>query len=115
MVKQLLFIVLNKTMILNRLLADLSENGIKGATVISSIGMAGALASAEENMSFSPFKMLFENVGEENKTIFMVIDEEKIYVVRNILTNLVGDLSKPNTAFMFAVPITFVDGITCIN
>jgi len=94
---------------------NLNENGIKGATVINSAGMAGTLASAEEEMSFSPFKMMFSSISEENKTILMVIDEEQIPIVQKIIVELVGDLSNPNTAFMFAVPTTFVDGITCMK
>ncbi|WP_206457955.1 hypothetical protein [Anaerovorax sp. IOR16] len=115
MKKQLLFLVLNKIGVLNKLLMDLNTNGIKGATVMNSVGMAGALASAEEGMSFAPFKMMFSGIAEDNKTILMVIDEDQIPIVQKVITELVGDLSNPNTAFMFAVPITFVDGITCMK
>lgn len=112
MKKQLLFVVLNKTKVLNKLLCTLNNNGIKGATVITTSGMACALASAEETMSFSPFKMMSSGVSEHNKTILMVVDEEQIPIVRQIVSDMVGGLSKPNSAFMFAVPTTFVDGIT---
>lgn len=115
MSKQLLFVVLSKTKVLCKLLGTLNDNGVKGATVITSTGMASALASAEDTMSFSPFKMMASSLGEHNKTILMVVDEEKIPVVRKIVSDMVGGLDKPNTAFMFAVPITFVDGITQIE
>lgn len=115
MKKQLMFLILNKTGVLSKLLYNLDESGIKGATVINSVGMAGVLATLEENMSFSPFKMMYSDEGNDNKTILMVIDEQQIPIVKKVVVELVGDLSKPNTAFMFAVPITYVEGTTCVE
>lgn len=115
MEKELLILILNKTNVLNKLLRNISDHGIKGATVINSYGMASVLASQEENISFSPFRMLFSNISEENKTIFMVLNKEQVDIVRKLTIDLVGDLKNPNTAFIFTVPVSFVDGITCIE
>lgn len=113
--KQLLFLVLNKTHVLDRLLDRLNEAGIKGATVINSCGMAHALASREDSHIISSIRMLFSAEREENKTIFMIVNEKELEAARRVVHEVVGDLSKPNTAIMFSVPIGFTEGLTHID
>lgn len=114
MSKQLLVIVLNKIEVMNELLDDLYNNGIKGATILNSHGMAQTLAHLDEPSAISSFRAFFANKTDENKTILMVLEQEQIQSVKNIVVNLVGDLSQPNTAFLFAVPVVYVEGITVI-
>lgn len=108
---KLLLIVLNKTEKLDELLEELIERGIKGATIFNSIGMARELGKNIENYPiFGTLRYLHDSDREESKTIFMVIKDEQVEIVKNILTEVVGDLSQPDTAVMFTLPVLSAEG-----
>ncbi len=110
--EKLLILVLNKIDTLDALLLRLNEAGVHGATVINSTGMAHALASHEENLTISSFRAFFAHSREENRTVFMVLSEEKIAVARSVIREVVGDLSLPNTGILFSLPVDFFEGLT---
>ena len=107
----LVVIILNKFECLEELLVRFAEGGISGATVIESTGMARVLGGKDDLRIFGSLRMMFSPVREENRTIFTVLPEEKIPAVKQIVTDVVGDLSKPDTGIMFAVPVSFTEGI----
>ncbi|MEG1887842.1 MAG: hypothetical protein RR177_06890 [Oscillospiraceae bacterium] len=109
---QAMFFVLNKTEVLDRLLLELSEAGIRGATVINSTGMAHSIASREDSPAISTFRAFFLSDREDNKTIFMILDENEAQIARKVINCVVGDLSKPDTGILFSIPTLFVDGIS---
>jgi hypothetical protein len=108
---ELLVIVLNQTEFLTEILRGFVDAGIKGATVIDSAGMGHIVAD------HFPFFASFADLGgsQENhsKTIFTVVNscDEKDNAV-NVVEEVLGDISKPDTAFMFSLPVNFVKGIT---
>ena len=110
--KQVLFFVLEKTEVLDELLISLNDAGIHGATVINSTGMAQTLASREDDYSFGTFRDFFRSDRVENKTIFTIIDEQKIPVAKKVINEVVGDLNKPYKGILFAFPVSFVEGIS---
>ena len=107
-----LCIVLNKVEVLDRLLNELNDAGIKGATVIHSTGMGHMLTSMEDSHIISAMRAFLQSSGEENRTIFAVLPADRIATAREVLTRVVGDLSQPNTAIMFGMPTVFNEGIT---
>lgn len=109
---QVLFLVINKIESVDPLLDEFYRCGVKGATVINSTGMAHALASMEDSHIISSLRAFFAREREENKTIFMVADDETVSVVRSVVERVIGDLSLPNTGIIFSVPLLFADGIT---
>ena len=46
-----------------------------------------------------------------SKTMFTLIEEDKIDVLRKIINEKTGGLNKPDTGIAFAVPTTFVEGL----
>lgn len=108
---QVLILVINKIEAVDALLDEFYRAGVKGATVINSTGMAHALAGMEDSHIISSLRAFFSREREENKTIFMVADDETVKVVRSVVTRVIGDLSLPNTGIMFSVPILFAEGI----
>lgn len=107
---ELLVIVLNETEHLTDILDGFIKYDIKGATIIDSAGMGHLMAS--HIPLFFQFAQL-ERASENNsKTIFTVInsDDEKEKILK-VLDSILGDISKPNTAFVFSVPVNFVKGI----
>ncbi|MGL4345005.1 MAG: P-II family nitrogen regulator [Cellulosilyticaceae bacterium] len=109
---KLLVLILNKVEALDDVLSGLADNGIKGATIIDSTGMARALAHTDGEYSFlGSLRAILDPDREQNKTILMVLEESQISVVKRVLHETIGGLSGPDTGIMFAVPIDFVQGL----
>ena len=75
---KLLFIVLNKTECLEALLKEFGDKDISGATIIDSKGMIQELSDREDFMLIGSLRSLLNPTHKENKTIFMVTDDEKV-------------------------------------
>ncbi len=106
-----IIVVLNKTDLLDELLTDFVAKDIRGATVIDSSGMGHLIAN-----QFPMFSM-FAEVGAEkegnSKTIFTISDDENDrHLILQSLEEVVGDLSAPDTAILFTLPVNFSAGIT---
>ena len=108
--KALLVVVLNRIELLDKLLTALNDGGIRGATVLNSIGMAHELASLEDNYVISSLRAMFASGHRENRTIFMVIDNARITTATQIIDGVI-DLRKPDTGILFAIPVLFAAGI----
>lgn len=107
---KLMVIILNKTDALEYLLEGLSAAGIGGATIIPSSGMAMTLSKMNSSFLSSSIRSMFSGEEDDNKTIFSVINDDQLDIVRRVVYNTVGDLSQPNTGIMFTVPLDFVEG-----
>lgn len=112
MFNQVLVTVLNKVELLDKLLNEFEETGVSGATVISSIGMAHALAESEESHFISSFRAFFDVGHSESKTIFIVCSDEMAEKAKEAVRKIVGDLSTPDSAIMFSVPLLYIEGIS---
>lgn len=108
--KALLIVVLNKLELLDKMLTALNDAGIRGATVLNSIGMAHELAGMEDNYVISSLRAMFASDHRENRTIFMVIDQDRITTATQVIDEVI-DLQKPDTGIIFAVPVLFAAGI----
>ncbi len=112
MFNQVLVTVLNKIELLDKLLKEFETVGVSGATVVSSIGMAHELAGHEESHFISSFRALFDVSHSESKTIFIACSEEMAEKAKDAVRRVVGDLSEPDSAIMFSVPLLFIEGIS---
>jgi len=109
---QLLLIVLNKIEKLDDLLEKLIEKGISGATILNSTGMVRQLAKHSEDYPiFGVLSYLIDLDREENKTIFMALKDEQVEQVKEVVRQVIGDLSQPDTAVLFTLPILSVEGV----
>ena len=109
---KLLVFILNNTDKLDELMLELSEAGIHGATIIESTGMAQVLThSGEDDPLIGYLRSIMDPTKDNNKTILFVADEEEIVTIREVIKNLIGDLSQPQTGILFTIPIDFIDGI----
>lgn len=109
---KLLVLVLNKVDKLDYLLKELVELDIYGATIIDSKGMARQLHDDLDDLPlFGSIKMLINENHPYNKTIFMVLREDKVKAVVDCVNKVIGDLSKPNVGIMFTLPIDYVEGV----
>ncbi len=109
---QFLIMVLNKVDKLDTFLGKLMEHNISGATILNSTGMVHELAKHSEDFPiFGTLRQLINLDREESKTIFMVLKDEKIEKVKEIAREVIGDLSKPDTAIIFTLPVTSTEGV----
>ncbi|CRZ33407.1 hypothetical protein DFR55_11931 [Herbinix hemicellulosilytica] len=111
---RLFFYVLNKTEYLDTLLDEFAHNGINGATIIESTGMAKILSSKydEDELPFLASLRNFLNPERENSyVIFMIIEDEQLNKVVDIIENIVGDLTQDNNGVVFSFPIDYAKGI----
>ncbi len=111
---ELMIIVLNKTDKLDTFLETLLERRICGATILESIGMVHELSKKSEDYPiFGTLNFLVDTDRQQSKTIFIALSKSQIEEVRQILRDVVGDLSKPDTAIVITVPISSTEGIIC--
>ncbi len=110
---QLLVVVLNKVEKLDDLLLELSDNGIRGGTIIDTMGMVKTLANDHSEIPlFGSLKSLLNEDRPINKTIFMVLPDEKIPVAMSCVRRIVPDLDKRNEGIMFTLPVNKAEGLT---
>lgn len=109
---KLVVFVLNNTDKLDELMVELSEAGIRGATIIESSGMAQVLThSGEDDPLIGYLRSIIDPAKDNNKTILFVSEEEEISTIREVIKKVVGDLSEPQTGILFTIPVDFTDGI----
>ncbi len=110
---QLLVVVLNKVEKLDDLLLELSDNGIRGGTIIDTMGMIKTLANDHSEIPlFGSLKSLLNEDRPINKTIFMVLPDEKIPIAMSCVRRIVPDLDKKNKGIMFTLPVIKAEGLT---
>ena len=104
-------IVLNKTDCLEELLRRFAENGIKGATILDSTGMAHALSEEEDLRFMASLRLILDPERETSKTIFMVAEDEQIKLISKLVNEVTGGLGQPDTGIMFCTPIVYAEGM----
>jgi nitrogen regulatory protein PII len=106
---QLLVAVINDPLKIDEILTGLLELGVRGATVIASEGMGMRLA--QDIPLFARLQIPIARARPENRTIFSVVDEERVDAVMALLQRVCGDLSRPGTGIAFTVPIDRLVGL----
>ncbi len=110
---KLLVLILNDESKVDEVLLLFSELGVKGATVMDSVGMGSILGI--KIPFFGKNNDLVQIDKPDNKTIFSVIDNETLLnKVINSVKNKIA-LDKPGTGFMFVIPVLEVYGTTKIK
>ncbi|NLL38031.1 MAG: hypothetical protein GX254_00355 [Clostridiales bacterium] len=112
MKKQVLVLVFSQHEKLSKLLVELNNVGIKGATIINSTGMAQVLINNKETDTLlGSLRTMLSPGREENLTVFIILDEEKVNTARGVIHDVLGPLDKPGVGILFTMPVTFCEGI----
>ena len=112
---ELLVLILNKTECLKDILSSFMENGIKGATILDSQGMAHNLYEYNELRFMGSLRMLLDPEHKESKTVLLVIEKEKVQLVSKIVNEITGGLDKPDTGIIFTLPVNYVEGTATVE
>lgn len=108
---QLLLLVTKKEELIDELMKQLAIAGVKGGTVLDSTGMAKSLANVDGMPMFDVFKEIVKQQKTTSKTVLFGVEDEKVDVVRKTVSDVFGNLNKPNTGVLMGIPLSFVDGI----
>lgn len=106
-----LYIVINDESKFDDLLIVLEEKGYRGGTIFESQGMGYTLMSHSVEGQYGYLRNVFNKRGPFNKTLVMILNKESIETVKQIVRDVIGDLEQENTAFLFTVPVTSVEGL----
>jgi hypothetical protein len=60
---------------------------------------------------FGSIRAFLNPERDDNRTVFMVLDDEKIKIVKQTVNDVVGSLDSPGTGIMFIIPVLDVEGI----
>lgn len=110
---KLYILILNKTECMHTLVSELLESGIHGATIYDSMG---ALQYVGHDMidpppMFGSLRKYLHPDNAGNKTIFILLDDDKVAEVSRIVNKVTGGLSKPDVGISFTLPVYDVEGI----
>jgi len=107
---KLVVYVMNNTKLLDEFLHQLKTKNIKGATILNSTGMARKLIENDDMDFIGSLKVLFDNPRVESYVILMALEDNQVSIALDVIHNVAGDLSKPNTGIVFTLPIDYIDG-----
>ena len=107
---QILVLVLSRYEKLDALLVELKDAGITGATVINSTGMAQVI-SRESDYLLGSLRTYLTPQREDNRTVFIVLKQEKVETAKSVIHKVIGSLSEPGTGILFLAPTLYVEGI----
>ncbi len=107
-----LFIVLNHEGHYKELLKTFEENKIYGGTILESQGLARYMAENFSTFKFDYLSSIMNDGRPYNKTIFMVLDEEKLEIAKNCVREVVGNLEEENVGIMFSIKVSSFEGLT---
>lgn len=109
---QVLILILKQVDLMNDILHELAEAGIKGGTIVDAKGMGESLLSMEDIPMFGALRQLLSSEEREDVKLllFVVQDDEVVSTAKTI--KKVVDLEKPNTGILFSLPIYYCEGLT---
>lgn len=111
---QVLFFVLNAPEKLDELLSQMERQGIHGATIFESTGMARVLKSHHNEDEFeflSTIRMYMTRSRQKNCTIMTLLPDDQIENAVQVIESVVGSLENENTGLLFTLPIGYVRGL----
>lgn len=107
-----LIVILNQEEHFNRLVPLFEEKGIYGATIIDSQGLAATFLEQADSNSFSYLRSILNQGRPYNKTILLLLENQKVDLAKSCVREAVGDLEAENVGIMFTLPVSSAEGIT---
>lgn len=107
-----LFIVLNEPEYLSEVLYTMKRIGIRGATVVESMGASAISKDIYDIPLIGGLMKSLDGDTHFNKTIFSVIErEEQVECAMKHIEKIIGgDMKKANKGIMFVLPVTHMRG-----
>lgn len=106
----LLVLILKKADLVSEICRELAEKGVHGGTILDGMGMASVIDKMDDLPLFGMLKTLLADDDEGVKVMLFVMNDEEVKIGRETIKEVVG-LDEPNTGIMFALPVSFVEGL----
>lgn len=108
----LLVVILKKADLVTEICKELAEEGVHGGTIIDGKGMASIIEKMDDLPIFGMLKSILSDDDDHEivKVMLFVMNDEETEEARKTIQRVVG-LDEPNTGIMFAVPVSFVEGL----
>ncbi|MBR3645340.1 MAG: hypothetical protein IKN54_02890 [Lachnospiraceae bacterium] len=111
---KLLYLILKKTEYISELNEELKNIGIHHGTIIDGRSMTNGLRPwSDDSIIIGGVLRRNKNFeyNEDCKVLMFVLSDEQVTKTREVINNVIGDISKPGTAVMFTVPIDMAEGL----
>ena len=109
-VMELLVTILDESENIEDIMLEFTKLGIKGSTIIDSLGMANVLSECEDFSLFSSLKLLMNDGRAEKKTILTVLKSDMVDSAISAIKKFV-DIDAPGSGIIFTLPVGRVVGI----
>lgn len=108
----LLTVILKKAELVTDICKELAEEGVHGGTIIDGTGMASVIEKMDDLPIFGMLKSILadDDDNEVVKVMLFVMSDDEMEKAKKIIRDTIG-LDEPNTGIMFALPVTFVEGL----
>lgn len=106
---KLLVLVINKEEYLEPVLELFVEMGIRGATILDSVGMGRVLA--HDIPIFAGLRDLIPESRPFNKTILTLVEDNLVEPLIDAVEDVVGEFTRPGTGIAFVLPVEYVRGL----
>ncbi len=107
---ELMVLILNKTECLNEILSRFLKEGIRGATILESRGMAHSLYEYNELKFMVSLRQLLDPDHKDSNTVLAVVEKEQIAAISRIVNEVTGGLDKPDSGVLFTLPVGYAEG-----
>jgi hypothetical protein len=108
----MLVMVLDDSTRLNQVLQGWIAAGVPGVTILESTGVNRVLPRDSASPSYAGFAQMFGSGRVGHDTLFAVIDDLEIAEAAVRQTEeILGDLNKPHTGIVFALPVAKTWGL----
>lgn len=111
----LLVMVLNKPEPQNEILQVFKQIGVKGATVIESMGMGRARAENQVTPLVAGLMRALDTGHHYNRTIFCVIEDDAVLARAVEEADRLVDFSHPGSGIIFTIPVSLVRGMDTVK
>lgn len=112
MAMNLLVVIVKHEELMTEICKELAEDGVHGGTIVDAQGMASVLEKMDDLPIFGMLRSILadDDDHEASKMMFFVMNDEEMEDARKTIRKVVG-LDQPNTGIMFALPVSFVEGL----
>ena len=73
--------------------------------------MVKSLDDSDESYLLGSLRLFLDNPRPESKTIFFIVQDEQVDIVRKTVDDVLEGINNPNTGIIFGIPVTFADGL----
>lgn len=110
---QLLFVIIKRTELLDDIMKALASAGIHGGTALDSVGMAKSITNMDNLPTISVLREILkgDDSSQKGKTIFVAVADDQLQTAIKAVKSVTGELDQPNAGVLFALPITYSEGL----